>query len=182
MKTDKSLINYHGKSQTEYLFDLLTPFCSSVYISAANAQVAPAREDMPLIYDQFLDFGPTAGILSAMNTCPEAAWLVIACDLPFIDAETLNHLIENRDHFKFATAYISTSDDFPEPLCSIYEPKSKIRLFQFLGLGYDCPRKVLINSEVKLLQQKNKLSLTNVNNPEEYQSALDYFKQKEENK
>jgi len=37
---------------------------------------------------------------------------------------------------------------------------------------YSCPRKVLINSDVRLLQAPEPKDLSNVNNPEEYQEAV----------
>jgi molybdopterin-guanine dinucleotide biosynthesis protein A len=179
MKTDKSMLEYHGRPQTLLLTDLLEPFCDKVFLSTAPGQNLFTGENFQIIQDKFLDIGPLGGIISAMDKYTEAAWLVLACDLPYIDAGTISYLIENRDPFKIATAYKSSNDQFPEPLCTIFEPKSRFRLFQFLGLGYDCPRKVLINSKVKLLEQPDKLSLTNVNYPEEYQSALEYFREKE---
>ena len=50
------------------------------------------------------------------------AWLVLACDLPFLDRATLQHLIAQRASARLATAYRSSSDGQPEPLCAIFEP------------------------------------------------------------
>jgi hypothetical protein len=41
-----------------------------------------------------------------------------------------------------------------------------------LGLGYSCPRKTLINSDVALLRAPNAKALTNVNEPAEYENTL----------
>jgi molybdopterin-guanine dinucleotide biosynthesis protein A len=180
MQTDKALLKYQNKPQAEVLIDLLNPVCDKVFISTREMNNLFSGENLGQIPDKFLDLGPIGGIISAMDKYPEAAWLVIACDLPFVDADTISYLIKNRDPFKIATAYRSSTDNFPEPLCTIFEPKSRFRLFQFLGLGYECPRKVLINSKIKLLEQVNKLSLTNVNYPEEYQNALKFFRGKKE--
>jgi molybdopterin-guanine dinucleotide biosynthesis protein A len=103
---------------------------------------------------------------------PGAAWLVVACDLPFISGETIEALIQQRNPFKVATAYQSAHDGLPEPLCAIYEPKGYARLLQFLGRGCTCPRKILIHSEIQMLQQSNRGSLDNVNNPQEYKKAV----------
>src|SRR5690606_23250199 len=103
---------------------------------------------------------------------PEAAWLVLACDLPFMDAPTLEHLVRGRNPFKMATAYFSQPQGLPEPLCAIYEPKSIYRLLNFLASGYHCPRKVLVNSDVQSVEALNPLALTNVNEPKEYEAAL----------
>ena len=47
---------------------------------------------------------------------------MLACDLPFLADETLRHLIEHRDPSRLATAYRSSHDGLPEPLCAIWEP------------------------------------------------------------
>ena len=65
---------------------------------------------------------------------------------------------------------------FPEPLITIWEPKSYPLLLQYLGQGYSCPRKVLINTEVKLVEPPEKKELFNANHPEEYAAAINELK------
>ena len=45
-----------------------------------------------------------------------------------------------------------------------------------MGLGYSCPRKVLMNSNIELLEQKNPRSLDNVNSPDEYLEVCEILK------
>jgi len=44
-------------------------------------------------------------------------------------------------------------------------------LLQALSQGYSCPRKVLINSDVEMLQVPDAKELENVNDPLAYQTA-----------
>jgi molybdopterin-guanine dinucleotide biosynthesis protein A len=111
--------------------------------------------------------GPYGAILSAFREKPDSAWLVIACDLPLVDADVLQQLVANRNTASIATAYKSEVNEFPEPLITIWEPKSYPALLQFLAQGYSCPRKVLINSDVTLLQSPQTDALANVNTPKE---------------
>ena len=172
MKKDKSLLEYHGISQTEYCFNLLSRFCKNVFISNRRDQSQlPSHKNLPQIHDTFLNLGPLDGILSAMTRYPHVAWLILACDLPFVDENVLTSLIKKRDPLKIATAYQSTSDNLPEPLCAIYEPRSISSLLKSLTDGYTCPRKILINSDIYLIKQDKMNSLKNINNPEEYQSV-----------
>ena len=46
------------------------------------------------------------------------------------------------------------------------------RLLYFLSLGYSCPRKVLINSDIKEIDPPHELSLFNANTPEESEFAV----------
>ena len=84
-----------------------------------------------------------------------------------LDKKTLDYLIQHRDSSKVATAFNSPDNEFPEPLITIWEPRSYPVLLSFLTQGYSCPRKVLINSEVKLVDAPDTRVLTNVNSPED---------------
>ncbi len=169
MGKDKGLLDYHGKPQREYVYDLLSPLCEEVYYSGRTEQFS--EENTHKIEDRFINLGPMGGILSAMMSQPERAWLVVACDLPFIDANTLQFLIQNRNPTKIATAFLDSQEQFPEPLIAIWEPKSYLTLYQFLSQGYSCPRKVLINSEIHLIKAPDSKVLMNANEPQDYENA-----------
>jgi molybdopterin-guanine dinucleotide biosynthesis protein A len=96
---------------------------------------------------------------------------VVACDLPRLDRQVLETLVAGRNPFRFATAFRG-HQDFPEPLCALYEPKARPRLYQFLAAGYDCPRKMLINSPVEVLDPPSGDRLANVNSPQDRQEVL----------
>ena len=172
MGKDKSMLAYHGETQTQYVAKLLSGFCNEVFVSVRENR---PELKLPQIADKYIDIGPMGGILSAMRQDPEAAWLVMACDLPFATNETLDYLIKHRNPFRNGTAFISVEDGFPEPLCAIYEPKALLSLLWFLGIGYNCPRKVMINSRIELLNSPNINWLKNANTPEEYEMAKEVF-------
>ncbi len=173
MKQDKALMNYHGKSQVEHLFEMLSFHCEKSFVSARQNQWESPIGNLEMIYDRFLDFGPLGGILSAMTQHPEAAWLVVACDLPHLDHATLKHLVDQRAPFKIATAFDSSDEKgLPEPLCAIYEPKSRMRLLDFLGLRIECPRKILLNSGIRRLKPIRAHALDNINSPLEREQYL----------
>lgn len=179
MKKDKSQLHYHGKSQTEYGYELLSKFCRKTFVSNREGQsMSAGQRNLPQIHDAFLKMGPLGGILSAMTAYPRAAWLVLACDLPFITIEALKKLVSHRNPFKMATAYRSATDNLPEPLCAVYEPKSFSGLLKFLALGVNCPRKIFIRSDVALISQGDHDFLENVNSPEEYSRAVKRMKRK----
>jgi molybdenum cofactor guanylyltransferase len=172
MQTDKGNLDYHGQPQREHLYKLLGPHCQSVSVSCNQEQAAELAGKLPVIEDRFLGLGPLGGILSAFQTAPDAAWLTVACDLPYLSAQTLHHLVQHRNPSKMATAFLDPQGEFPEPLITIWEPRSFPVLLQFLAQGYSCPRKALINSDVELLQAPEVKELRNVNYPEEHQEAV----------
>jgi molybdopterin-guanine dinucleotide biosynthesis protein A len=168
MQHDKALIDYHGQPQLRWTYRLLSSVLQRVFISVrANQRDEPVRRDLPQIVDAFDDAGPAAGILSAQALYPKAAWLVVACDLPRLDAETLQHLLRARDPQREATAFISSHDGLPEPLCALWEPASHGKLLERVQAGRSCPRKALIQGDTQLLQPLSALALDNINTPEE---------------
>jgi molybdenum cofactor guanylyltransferase len=182
MGINKATLNYHGKPQTEFLVDILRGLHIEPHLSCRKEQAVDfmmdlAAEDVSIITDTFLDLGPFGAILSAFRHDPNAAWLVIACDLPLLDAETLDYLIKNRNLSAVATAFKSpdSKDSFPEPLITIWEPRAYPILLSFLAQGISCPRKVLINSDIHLLAAPNLDALRNVNTPEEREDVLNAF-------
>lgn len=173
MGHDKAAVAYQGKPQVEVCFELLQRVCDSVFVSTRADQAdAPGRKGLPQIHDRFGHIGPMDGILSAFETHPDRAWLVVACDLPFLNEVTLRSLIAQRDAAKDATAFVSSSDGLPEPLCAIYEPRIRAKLQALLSQDMRCPRKALIRSDTKLLKLPDERALDNVNNPEELDAAL----------
>lgn len=176
MGTDKSSLIYHDDiSQEVYAARLLSEVCHEVYISKSHIFQDDSVQDIPVIKDRFLDFGPLGAILSAFSYDPDAAWLVVACDMPLLDYSILQALLNNRDANQFATAAKGENNDFPEPLLTIYEPRSYRRLLNFLSLGYSCPRKMLINSPVTHVNCDIEL-ITNANTPEERSRILEKIK------
>jgi len=171
MQTDKGKLHYHGLDQRQHTAALLAEFCPDVRVSVRPDQAAELPAGLQPLPDTFLGLGPLGGILSAFQADPNAAWLVLACDLPFLTRETLEHLVTNRQPARLATSFRSPWDEFPEPLVSIWEPRSYGQLLRFLSLGYSCPRKALINSDIELLAPPVPEELRNVNTPEERAAA-----------
>jgi molybdenum cofactor guanylyltransferase len=139
-----------------------------VFLSCRQDQMGLYKNEN-LIVDTFTDLGPFGAILSAFRDNPNTAWLVVACDLPLLTENTIKTLMENRNPSAVATTYRSpeSEEGFPEPLITIWEPKSYAILLQFLAQGVSCPRKVLINSDTHIINPSVPEALMNVNTPEE---------------
>ena len=172
MGRDKALLSYHGKTQIEWTAERARAICGRVFLSVRPDQVKdPGRAVLPQIVDRIADKGPIAGIMAAQAEAPEAAWLVLACDLPFVDEDTLRHLAAARDPARVATAYRSMHDGLPEPLCAIFEPRSRALIEAYVASGKDCPRKFLIRSDALMIEQPNPHALDNINTQDEFQAA-----------
>ena len=173
MGLDKGAISYHGIPQQEYLFHLLEEVCEQVFVSLRDDQKENLPNTIPAILDQNKYKGPYNGLLSAHEKFPDTAWLVLACDLPLMDAIALKELVDQRDNTKNATAFALKSNPLPEPLCAIWEPHALMASKSYLERGIStCPRKFLINHDTKLVYPKNENVLLNANSMEEYHTAM----------
>ncbi|MGH8285599.1 MAG: NTP transferase domain-containing protein [Steroidobacteraceae bacterium] len=173
MHRDKAALAYHGGTQLERVMELVSAHVERAFVSVRAEQRGDAtRARFPQIVDRQEGLGPIAGIVAAQAEHPDAAWLVLACDLPFLDASTLKHLLWARQSDRHVTAYRSSHDGLPEPLCAIYEPSSRGPLMEYVASGRQCPRKFVMQANAALLDEPNPRALDNINTPEEYEAAM----------
>ncbi|TVZ27130.1 molybdopterin-guanine dinucleotide biosynthesis protein A [Gillisia sp. Hel_I_86] len=170
MGVDKVFMKYHGVSQHTYLQEILSPFCEDVFVSCRPDQASLFPD---AITDSFLGLGAYGGLLSAFQKNPDSAWFSIACDIPLLNKETLEALVSKRNPSKVATCFYNSETDFPEPLITIWEPRAYAVLLHYLSLGYSCPRKVLINSDVEIVKLENEDVLLNANTSKERDKVLE---------
>ena len=173
MGKEKASLSYAGSTQPEHVAKLLQAHCNEVFLSLHIGQAKMGQvRDLSVVRDSHEGGGPLVGILSAFDERTDAAWLVVACDLPFLDADTLDNLLAKRDSTRLATAYRSAHDGLPEPLCAIYEPSAFRETLRFMEEEKEyCPRKILIQINSKLIDLVDQRALDNVNTPEEYKDA-----------
>ncbi len=149
MGKDKSHICYQDSTpEWQRLAQLLENCCDSAFLCHRAEQNFEGFENS--IIDP--GTGPLKAIACAQQEHPEAAWLVLACDLPLLTQPTLEHLISQRDPSSQATCFASNIDSMPEPLCAIYEPSIAATIqARLTSNNSDCPRSVLKQANTKLV-------------------------------
>ena len=171
MGTDKSAPDYHGKPHVEFMYELVSSMVSEVFVSVKGESKQPEFTDQ-VIVDAYEQGGPINGILSAMTQFPDKAWLVLAVDMPFVNEQTIQQLITERNKSKIVTAFATKESRLPEPLAAIWEPRAEELLKQhYIVEDKRCPRKFLIDKDIELVHPADDLELYNANNPDEYQHA-----------
>lgn len=179
MGHDKTLIAWHGKEQRYHAADILLQLCSEVLISCRAEQAGEIAAPYKALPDTYENMGPYGGILTALSTDKEAAWLVVASDLPLLDELILYQLVAERDPAQIATTFESPHDGLPEPLITIWEPAAREVLLSYLEEGLTCPRKALLRNieRVKLIRPATAEKLINANTPEDAGKVADIIKQ-----
>lgn len=134
MGVDKSLLNYHGKPQREWLFDLLQPFCSEIFLSVKKVNQESA---IKLLSDDpdLGSIGPMAGLIMAIKNSPAKAWMIIGCDYPMVASNTITSLLKARSSEYDGVGFKNSNTGLIEPLVTIYEPTCFPSLLDFHQSG-----------------------------------------------
>jgi len=172
MGSDKGLLEYHGVPQRDHTVQLLENEGLDTCISVRGEQEIKTHK---IIKDAFVGLGPFGAICSAFMNNPNNAYLVLATDLPYVNKELIQLLLEKRNPKKIATAIKGKNAKFMEPLVTIWEPKAYPILLSYLAQGYSCPRKILINSDVEVIEVEDTF-IQNINTPEEFQQVKEELK------
>lgn len=179
MRMDKGILDYHGMPQRGYVYKMLQEVCTEVFYSCRPDQMRGFDDfTAKLIPDKYPEKGPLGALLSVFSHDPVTAKLVVAVDLPYLDKNTLEFLIESRNPNKVATAFRNSFDQKPEPLLAIWEPRSYQLLMEALAADRLSPRDLMMSCDVFLIDPPNKQALQSVDSLEDSQEALRYFKKK----
>ena len=134
MGRPKQLLEQGGTSFVERAVDALAARVERV-ILAGLGPVPEAICGMTMLDDVPNRKGPLAGLLAAMQFKPESAWLVAACDMPFITAEAVGWLVEQRSERNLAVLPSVTTQRV-EPLLAVYEPRIRPLLEDRAAAGW----------------------------------------------
>lgn len=119
MGSDKGLVHFNGKKLIEHGIQTCKKITDDIRIVTNNPDYAFAG--LNLVSDVVKDSGPLAGIYSALLNSTNRLNLFLSCDMPFINTETLEFLINNYNEQH--QAFVVTHNQQPEPLCAIYTPE-----------------------------------------------------------
>jgi molybdenum cofactor guanylyltransferase len=128
---DKVLLHYSGATLLRRSVDLLRSLEFEVVISGRDPELAGPNGatpdvDAPWLPDVIEGVGPMGGIISGLRHF-FAPLLVIACDLPLLDASVLLHLQEHRrsrPEGTVMTTFVQEDTGFIESLVAVYEPEA----------------------------------------------------------
>ena len=114
MGRDKALLPFNGAPLIAHIAQVLAPIFPEIIVVTANAHIADAA-DLPAVADSFAGRGPLGGIHAALSHF-EAPTFVVACDMPYLNADFIRYLCADFD----GTARVPLSEYGFEPLHAIY--------------------------------------------------------------
>lgn len=116
MGRDKALLSWENRPLVAHIAQILRPIFFDLVIVTSNAEIAEAAQ-LPALADRYVGRGPLAGIHAALQHFG-APTFVVACDMPFLNADFIRCLSEDFS----GTARVPLSQDGFEPLHAVYAP------------------------------------------------------------
>lgn len=181
MGSDKAALLVDGRTLLTRSVELLKSLTIHVHVAVRAEQADDQlRRQFDLLFDAVPAQGPAAALVAAWLHDPDAAWLVLACDMPALERNALEALVSGRDPSRGGTAWRTPDDDLPEPLCAIWEPATLARLTAAVrqaatgsGSGPVSPRAILAAADPLLLNQARPAVLTSLNTPADLHDFLE---------
>ncbi|MEO6685408.1 MAG: NTP transferase domain-containing protein [Dyadobacter sp.] len=173
MGTDKSLIDYHGKPQRYYVYEMLEWVCDKVFISCNSIQKESIAEPYKMLPDlpQYENIGPMAGLLTAFNYYPNRDFLVVGCDYPYITTKDLKEFAKSVNEEKIASAFYNQEHDLYEPLLAWYSQKSKNEILRMYDKSEFSLQHFLNENQAGKYHPARSKNLVSVDTPEDCQIA-----------
>ena len=133
----------------------------------AIAATLPALRPIP---DEAPGAGPLGGIVAALRATGRDT-LVVAWDMPFIEAKHLRPLLDEENEAEAAAWEV---DGRVEPLCALYRARAAAELRAAFADGERSPREALRRLRVHLVRRAasdGPSPFTSVNTPEQLEAA-----------
>ena len=125
MGSDKGLLKQDDKTWAQTAFEKMAALQLPVVISVNEQQYAGYAavfspglliKDDPSVEVK----GPLLGLLSVHKHIPEEDLLVMACDMPLMQTQILELLLQHAEQNLSEDAVVFLNDGEPEPLCALY--------------------------------------------------------------
>jgi molybdenum cofactor guanylyltransferase len=131
MSTDKSMLIWRGKTLIEHSIATLQALCSKVVISSGNKSYGfTGCEIWP---DEFALQAPINGLYSCLKRSGTELNLVLSCDMPLINPELLEFLLESSAGYQVVVPV--HGDGLTEPLCGVYRRSILPELEKYIQNG-----------------------------------------------
>jgi molybdopterin-guanine dinucleotide biosynthesis protein A len=133
----------------------------------------PPRAGIRVVRDRVTASGPLGGLDAALAAARHDALVLLACDMPFVTARLLGHLLALTDG---ADAVVPRTERGYHPLCAAYtracQPAVAARLargqFRMVDFLADVRVRVVCGDELAAFGDHHRL-LANINTPAEYE-------------
>ncbi|MCC4212628.1 molybdenum cofactor guanylyltransferase [Leeuwenhoekiella parthenopeia] len=164
MKRDKALVLLQEEPFIKHVVNALNKTTTAICLVSENRNYE--QFGLPLVADIYKDKGPLGGIHAALNHTQEERVLILSCDIPLINSQTLTRLVDAALSNPDANIHFATANENWHPLIGVYAKallpdlelalqQNHLKLIDFI--------KTQTYKEIAIADTR---SLTNVNTPE----------------
>lgn len=167
MGEDKALLPFNTHtSLSAYQYDKLTTLFERVYLSTKEEKF---DFDAPLILDRFAVHSPLAALVSIFETLDAETVFVLSVDMPFIEKEQIEKLMQASGGPE--DAVIAQSPDGKEPLFGLYRRTIFPTAREQLEKNRHRLTTLLDSANTRYLLFDDAEPFMNLNRPEDYEKA-----------
>jgi molybdopterin-guanine dinucleotide biosynthesis protein A len=142
MGADKALLEVDGVAMAARVVASLTAAGCHPIVAVGGDRGGLEALGIDVIDDPWPGEGPLGGVMAAL-TLASGPVLVLACDLPWIDATTVGRLVA-ADGIEFASVdVVAARSDRSEPLCARWHPTALPELSAAFGRGERSVRRAM---------------------------------------
>ncbi len=170
MGFNKALLHFGGRPLISLLVDRIRPITNQILISS-NDPTCYEFLNLPVIPDQYKGQGPLAGLHAAMLRTDCSLYIVLACDLPNLQAPLLRRLASFAEGYDVAIP--RTQNGIAHPLCAVYRRTCLPAVENLLFRGDNKMIEILEESSLSIRWvgpeegQFEDADLANINTPED---------------
>lgn len=175
MGRDKACVEIAGRSMLERVIDRLRPLFGSLMIIGGGSDLCAPR-DVPVYPDLRPGMGSLGGIYTAIVKSPTEQVFCVACDMPFIRKEVVEHMI--RQSGKGYDAVVPRINGELEPLCALYSKNIRGAVERDLDNGVRRIKTTLSSLRVRVVEEHELVPMDpelntffNINTPEDLEKA-----------
>jgi molybdopterin-guanine dinucleotide biosynthesis protein A len=170
---DKSALLVGGRPILERQTGELEAVCDDVMLVVGERAPGTVPAGVRVVHDRVPECGPLGGLDAALAAARHDALVLLACDMPFVTARLLEHLLALTSE---ADAIVPRTERGYHPLCAAYTracqqaiaTRLDRRQFRMLDFLADVRVRVVSAEELHALGDHHRL-LANVNTPAEYE-------------
>ncbi|PWK09630.1 molybdopterin-guanine dinucleotide biosynthesis protein A [Tumebacillus permanentifrigoris] len=167
-----------------YTYDRLRTVCQDVVIVTNDHAEQLRYRDLGLrtTADLYPHQGPLAGLHAGLQGLePDAAAVLLGCDLPFLRADVLRDLLDALEENPELDAVVPCDGEHVYPVCAVYRARVREVAEVCLARGDNAMRRFLQKLRVHNIPTERWSALTpdpffNMNTPEEYRIACTLWK------
>ena len=175
---DKAVEPFGGQPLIRRVIDRVAPLTSEIVVvvaDSARGASLPLDSDHGIAVDVFPEGGSLGGIFAGLAAARNQWGLVVACDMPFLNRDLLEHMLAQREGWD---AVVPQPGSFPEPTHALYSraclPSIEARLrannLKISGFFDQVRVKYLAQDEIERFDPTLR-SFFNVNSPEDLEQA-----------